>query len=122
MILPSPWVGLVLGLGAFRLMRLLSYDSFPPFERARGWILGEETVTVGSAATRMGITNEDPQVSVRYRRPLLAELVHCAFCLGLWLAGGIYAAWLLEPRWTIYAAVPFALSSFVGLVARNLDP
>jgi hypothetical protein len=120
--IPSPWTGLILALGTYRLLRLLAFDTFPPVARGRAWILGEEVVTVGNSNARMRLTDDRMEVSYRYRRALLAELVHCAFCLGLWLSAGAYVLWLEWPRPTLYGAMPFAISAFIGLVARNLDP
>ena len=121
-VIPGPWVSLILGLGAFRLLRLVSYDSFPPIARARAWVLGEYVVSTGSQAQLMGLTSNRPELEYRYRRPLLAELVHCSYCFGFWIALGGYLAWLEWPTGVLYGAAPFALSAFIGLVARNLDP
>lgn len=66
-------------------------------------------------------TSEVSQVRAAYDRPLLAHLVHCPFCLGWWVSLAVYIAWLLEPRWTLYAVAPFALSGAVGIIAKNLD-
>lgn len=57
-----------------------------------------------------------------YDRPLLAHLVHCPFCLGWWVSLATYLWWLLTPTWGLYVLAPFALSGFVGLVSKNLDP
>lgn len=120
--IPTWWQAVVLGLGLFRTLRLVGWDTFPPLEIARAWLLGEHLVTRGTVAQRMGLTGEEPDVEVRYRRAWLAELVHCPFCLGLWLAGLEYALWLEWPRPTLYGAFPLALSGAAGLVAKNLDP
>lgn len=120
--IPGPWVALVLTLGAFRLTRLAGWDTFPPVARARAWLTGEHVVHSTSANMAMGVTGELPGYEYRYRRRLLAELLHCAFCAGFWVALAAYLAWRFEPRWTLYLLAPFALSAAVGLIARNLDP
>lgn len=120
--IPSPWVGIVLALAVFRLVRLLSYDAFPPFAWARSRILGERVATTGTSATRMGLTNEGVDVTVAYRWPILAELVHCVFCLGLWVAGAVYVLWIFWPTGTLYGAAPFALGGASALIAKNWDP
>jgi hypothetical protein len=55
-----------------------------------------------------------------YDRPTLAHLVHCPYCVGFWISLAHVAAWY---AWhpTIYVMFPFAVSGFVGLVAKNLD-
>lgn len=67
-------------------------------------------------------TSEVAEVRPAYRRPTLAHLVHCPFCVGWWLSLAVYGAWLAAPRATLYAMLPFALSGAVGLIAKNLDP
>lgn len=118
--IPSPWVAVVLGLAVYRLLRLAGWDTFPPIVRARAWVTGEYVVRTGDANQMMGIS-EPPGLAYRYRRPLLAELIACAFCLGVWLSGLAYAAWLEWPHPTLYGAFPLALSAFAGLVAKVLD-
>lgn len=121
-VIPSPWIGLILALGTFRLVRLLAWDTFPPAVRARAWVLGEEVTSTGSLNARQGLTGEPMEVTVRYRRQFLADLFHCAYCLGFWLSILVYLAWVFEDKWTLYIAVPFALSGIVGIIARVLDP
>ena len=69
----------------------------------------------------------DRAVGVRYgggvpvfERPLLAKWVACVYCSGLWYSAGWYAAWVVWPRATAYAAVPFALSAVVAIVQTLL--
>lgn len=114
--IPSPWVALVLALAAYRATRLAGWDDFPPIAKLRVWALGE------SVTARSRPAGQADEYVYVYRRPLLAHLVHCPFCVGWWISLATYAAWLLEPRWTLYAAAPFALSAFVGLTSKNLDP
>lgn len=114
--LPSPWVGLVLALAAYRATRLVGWDDLPPIARARSWALGERVEARSRPAGQ-----EDVYVTL-YRRPLLAHFVFCPFCVGFWISVAVYVAWVFEPRPTLYACVPFALSAAVGLLAKNLDP
>lgn len=120
--IPHPLACVVLVLAAYRWTRLLGWDDLPPILRARAWALGEAVHVSGSSNSAAGLTSEQPYITVTYRRPLLAHFVHCAFCLGFWVSCLTYAAWLLWPRPTLYAAGAFALSAAVGLVAKNLDP
>lgn len=110
---PNPWVGVVLALAAFRLTRLAGWDDLPAVLRLRGWVVGENT-------RRRGVQLYD--AGVWYRRPLLAQLLHCAFCAGFWVSSALYVVWLEAPTVALYGSVPFALSAFVGLLAKNLDP
>lgn len=114
--IPTAWVAVVLGLAVFRLARLAGWDVFPPVVKLRERLLGESV----AARSRPGGQNDVYVTS--YRRPVLAELVHCAFCLSFWLAVVAYGAWLWQPTWTLYAAFPLALNAFAGLVAKALDP
>jgi hypothetical protein len=137
--IPHAWPALVLALAAYRLTRLGGWDDFPPIYRVRAWLIGERWLTPQQQIARVfevppdlvGIeppempgkqpTSEVDDVRPAYDRPLLAHLVHCPFCLGWWVSLTVYLAWLWEPRWALYAAAPFALSGFVGLVSKNLD-
>lgn len=99
------WIELaLLVLGSYRLTRLVGWDEFPLAARIRARAIGEE----GFEPT--------------YRRPTLAHLVHCPFCLGWWISLAAYLAWLVAPTATLYALAPLAISGAVGLVAKNLDP
>lgn len=120
--IPSPWVGLVLALAAFRCTRLIGYDDFPPILRLRRWIVGTRSATAGSTNARMHVTNEKVEETTVHRWPTLSAFLWCPWCLGWWISLALYAAWRLEPSWTLTACSPFALSGVVGLVAKNLDP
>lgn len=110
--IPSPMEFLVLTLGAFRICRLAGWDNFPLAARARAWATGQ---------SHYYNSTEGGDV-YRYRRPTLEHFLGCPWCVGFWISVAAYVAWVLEPRWTIYALVPWAISAVVGLVARNLDP
>lgn len=117
------WLDLfVLVLAAFRLTRLVGWDEWPPILRARAWLLGELDIDNGDRV--MGGPEPDyvAPLEATYRRPRVAHLVHCPFCLGWWISLAVYTAWLAVPRATLYVMLPFAISGAVGLVAKNLDP
>lgn len=113
MVIPSPWQFALLALGAFRLVRLVGWDDLPPIARVRARLVGEHRYTNSTAS------NEQ---IVRYKHPTLAHFLHCPWCQGFWICLAVYAVWLAAPKWTIVALVAFALSSTVGVIARNLDP
>ena len=122
MVTPAPYVALILMLAVTRLTRLTGWDTFPPLVRLRRWVTGERTVSAGSTNARLGLTAEQVTATVKYRWPTLAEGLSCAYCSSLWWGTAVYVGWRLEPRWTLYAAVPLALSAVVGAWARWLDP
>lgn len=65
--------------------------------------------------------SEAEAVRPAYRRPTLAHLVHCPFCLGWWVSLACVAAFWVTDL-VLYPLLPFAVSGAVGLVAKNLDP
>lgn len=56
-----------------------------------------------------------------YRRPTLAHLVHCPFCLGWWVTLACWGSFELWHHWALVALSPFALAGAVGLVGKDLD-
>lgn len=102
--IPGPWTGAVLTLAVFRLVRLAGWDDFPLAVRLRAVLLGQD----------------DPG-KPSYRRPVVAELLHCPFCVGWWFSLLVYLAWIWQPRDVLYACAPLALSGAVGLIAKNWD-
>lgn len=99
--IPSVWTFALLTLAAFRTWRLLAIDTFPPVEKLRNRLLFDDRR--------------------RLRKPV-AEFLKCPWCLGAHVVFWWWAAWVITPHWTMVAAVPFALSAMVGLVAVRLDP
>lgn len=120
--IPGPWVAVLLVLAAFRLVRLIGWDDLPIIERARGRLTLQ--------TLRHDMTKDRDRPIVTYRRPVLAHFLGCAFCQGFWTSAAVYLAWILAGHpgaahthsALFYALMPFALSSAVGLIARNLDP
>lgn len=104
-VLPAPWVGVVLALAVYRIVRLVGWDDFPLVAKARNWATGAE----------------DWDGEIYFRRELFAHFLGCAFCQGFWWSVIFYVAWLELPTATLYVAAPFALSGAVGLIAKNLD-
>lgn len=145
--LPGPLAVLILVAGTYRLTRFAGWDDWPPIARLRARVVGEDWTlapgyrnaadaltatfegylggTVDEAARSLPGKTPDSEVEgvePGYRRPTLAHLVHCPWCLGLWLSFAVYGCWLAAPDLTVYVLAPFALSTAIGLIARNLDP
>lgn len=143
--IPSPWVTIILTLGAYRLLRLIGWDDFPPVLKVRSWLIGEHWVplqddpTFSMYATQNTVDaaraeargepslpgkqpdSEADHVRPAYRRPLLAHFIHCPFCVGFWISVAVYVAWLEFPTETLYALFAFALSGAIGLISKNWD-
>lgn len=101
---PSAWTLILLGLAAFRMTRLIGWDTLTGQLRAR--------------VTRLDRWETEPEA---YRQGLDVFL-HCPWCLGFWISLGTWGVWQLWPHATEVAAAPLALSALVGLVAKQLDP
>jgi hypothetical protein len=93
-VIPSAWQMILLTLAAYRTWRLAAVDEIG--DRPRGWLLD--------------------------RAPWLEHWLRCPWCAGFWFTAAWWAGWLIWPHAALVAAVPFAASLLVGLVARNLDP
>lgn len=111
--IPSPWIGVVLALATFRLVRFIGWDDLPWLVRARAKLTGENE-------RNMGENLYGDRKS--YTRPVLTKFIHCPWCVGFWVGILVYVAWLEQPKWTLYVLAVFALNAAVGLVAKNLDP
>lgn len=138
--IPDVWIFALLALAAFRVTRLAGWDTFPPAERARARLL-KTWIEPRCSSCNVGRTDyegrphgwvglercpscnsADPPIFVEgYSRPLLADLFNCPFCLGFWVCLAAYLSWLAAPTVTLVVAIPFALSTVVGLAAKNLD-
>lgn len=113
--IPDWWQLALLALASFRLTRLIGWDDFPLAGKARNRIVGAKTWM------RPNTGDEDDETWVEYDRPLLAHFIACPFCQGFWVSVCVVAAWWVEPHYTLVACVPLAVSSLVGLTAKNLD-
>ena len=101
--IPGWWQFLLLALAAYRVWRLLAEDEILDGPRAR---------LLGAAGWRPD--HGDPPAGFRYG---LSGFITCPWCLGFWITVAAWAAWRLAPGLTVEAAVPFALSATVGIVA-----
>ena len=135
--IPGPWSAIILSMAAYRLVRFLGWDDWPPIYKARAWLIGERWVA-DSAQPRisdqpgpyesedLSLPGKQPPsealgVRPAYDRPLLAHFMHCPFCLSWWVCLTGWICWLIWPHAVTWIAVPWAASGTVGLVAKNLD-
>ena len=91
-VIPSVWVFVLLALAAWRTWHLVADDTI--LEPVRHQIF--------------------------VRRVKVFEFLTCPFCAGFWVAVAWWGAWLLWPHGTVVAAVPFALSAVVAVVAVGM--
>ena len=91
---------IVNALAVVRLERLIARDTFPPIQWLRD-TLAEKL-------------NRD-----RPTEHWIMDLVHCSWCLSIWVAGGVVALMSLLPTLWPWVAVPLAFSTVTGhLVSR----
>lgn len=93
--IPGWWSFTLLALAAFRVWRLL----------------GEDTILARPRA-----------IFKRRTSDYWDAFILCAWCAGFWISALWWLGWCLSHRWATVAAVPWAISGIVGLVAANLDP
>lgn len=145
--MPSVFVALIIALSAYRWTRLVGWDDFPLAAKIRAWVIGEHWVQetwahnlavapwLADAPSEPAEPDDEPAtvrlpgkqppseadgVRPAYDRPTLAHLIHCPFCVGWWISLAHVLAWY---AWhpIAYGMLPFAVSGFVGIVAKNLD-
>lgn len=121
------WFGVVvLALAVFRIVRLVGWDTITA--GARGWATLPDrryddwhaAISSELEAGRDPFSGADAAPFSRWRWRA-AELVRCPWCAGWWLSGGVWAAWSVAPRATLWLAAWPALSALVGLTAKHLD-
>jgi len=100
--IPTWWEFALLGLAAYRTFRLLAWDVVA--DRPRGWVLDR----IGGPGSTRG--------------SYWGDFVTCPYCAGFWISLLWVGAFWLWPHATTVAAVPWALSALVAILATNLDP
>lgn len=118
---PGWWEFVILALGTYRATRLLSWDTFPPIRKLRGWITGAEWHWGLNGDEHKRMPEESQQQTGRwsFRRPTLAELIDCPFCMSVYTASAVYGLWLAWPTPTLAVCAIAALSGVTGLLMKN---
>lgn len=113
-LVPQPWEFALLALGAFRLSRLVGWDSITEKLRTR--------VTGYRDEDAPELSNEADARRFPAWRVYVSTLIRCPWCQGFYVSVTVWAAWVGAARWTLAVCAPLAVSATVGLIAKNLDP
>lgn len=89
--IPDWWEFILLALAAFRCWWLIANDKI--LDKPRDWVLARISAD---------------------------EFVECPWCAGAWITLAWWGAWVAWDE-TVYAAVPFALSAAVAILAMAVD-
>jgi len=120
----------LLALGVFRIVRLIGWDDITARVRAAAtmpdadydsWIGMQHSAEQSGESLDRWLERHNERGPSGFRW-WLARLIRCPWCLGVWVALPVWAAWLTWPSGTLGAMTPLAIMSVVGLVAKNLDP
>ena len=100
MSVPDWWEAIILSLAAWRIFHLLAFDDI--LDRPRRYV------------TRLAPTweKEGDATGDRYREGL-GGFIECPFCLGFWIALGMWGAWQMWPHETLVFSAPWVLSALV---------
>ncbi len=104
MAVPDWWTTALLALACFRVYRLLAEDTVLDKPRARALRLSSAW-------------NPGQPIPPGYRERV-GEFMQCPWCLGFWLALAWWISWQIWPHGTTVVAVPFAISTVVGIMAK----
>lgn len=93
--MPQPWEAALLALAAYRVFRVIGFDSIA--DRPRDWAL--------------------ERLDGKWEL-----FITCPFCAGFWITVGWWLAWLAAGDWALLAATPWALHAGWLAVALVVDP
>jgi hypothetical protein len=105
---PTPWEALLLAACAYRIWRMLSEDEI--LNRPRRWLV------------QLSRDWQEGEVVPEGYRARLAEFINCPWCLGFHVSWVVWLLWILDEKWTLILATPFAISAAVGVIRSKLDP
>jgi hypothetical protein len=84
-------------------------------------LIGWDTITARWRSRLIGYGDDGQRNRWPANHKTIGEFVHCPWCLGFWVCLAWYLAWRQWPESTLTVAIPFALSSAVGLIVHNGD-
>lgn len=93
----------MLGMAVWRLVSLLVVEDGP------WYILAKMRSKLGVRLTEDGTP---------YGTTVLADAVSCVWCTSVWVAAGVWLAYLAWPKATLLVAAPLAISTFVIMIER----
>ena len=105
---PTPLDFLVLGLAAWRLSAMLSYERGP----FRSFLLLRRAIGIWPAS------EDDPSPNIWNADNELANVVACVWCLGVWISVALAVAYVLAGSIVTLLAMPFALAAVVVIVEK----
>lgn len=125
--LPSPnwWQFALLALAAFRVYRLIARDTITEPVREAITYRDDREVALGDELAdklkERGIEVVGDDRPTKGWRVYLSTLIRCPWCAGFYVSVAWWASWSEWPRPTLFAAVPWAVSAVVAMLAKNLD-
>lgn len=106
--IPDWWEAFLLGFAAWRIFYLLAYDDI--LDRPRRYV------------TRLAPDwRKEGDATGNHYRWRLGQFLECPYCLGFWVALGVWGAWQLWPHGTLVAAGALTLSALVVGAQRFLS-
>lgn len=71
--------------------------------------------------TRFGIVHDDEHFPVGYPDTFIGNLMACYWCLSVWVAIGVWIAYLLFPIGTLILCTPFAISGGAIMLSERIE-
>lgn len=99
MSIPSWWEFVLLGLGAFRIWKLIGDDTI--LDRPRDWFLIKAQRWWGNKGAIY-----------------VEKLLECPWCAGFWVSLALWGLWQAWPHATLIGCGALAISALVGLLGH----
>ncbi|MFB1050264.1 DUF1360 domain-containing protein [Paraliobacillus sp. JSM ZJ581] len=105
---------ILLGLAAFRCMRLLVFDLVSI--KLRQYFQVEEEKRLNNETVEVIISGKG--TGIRY---ILGEMLACHWCVGMWASIGLFAGYTLAPTIFIPIIVVLATAALAGIIQVFLN-